>query len=151
MSDPVSSSIAWPPAWHYLAGAPATAGDYRQSPEEFQVEEVLDFIPEGQGEHWWLWVEKRGVTTPDLARLLARAVDIPVRDVGFSGLKDRDAVTRQWFSLALPGREPPPDWEAGLVERGVTCLHAVRHPRKLKRGVHRANRFRLRIGGEASV
>ncbi|WP_298844557.1 tRNA pseudouridine(13) synthase TruD [uncultured Salinicola sp.] len=151
MSDPAPSLVSWPPSWHYLAGAPAAAGDYRRRPEDFQVEEVLDFVPEGQGEHLWLWLEKRGMTTPDLARLLARAVDIPVRDVGFSGLKDRDAVTRQWFSLALPGREAPPGWEAGLVERGVTCLQAVRHPRKLKRGVHRANRFRLKIGGEAMV
>lgn len=145
------STEYWPPKWHHAAGLPAAAGEYRQSAEGFQVEEQFDFAPEGQGEHWWLWLEKRGLTTPDLARLLARAVDIPVRDVGYSGLKDRNAVTRQWFSLALPGREPPADWDAGLAERGVTCLEAVRHPRKLKRGVHRANRFHLRISGEAVV
>jgi len=145
------SLVSWPPNWCYINGMPTAAGEYRQRPEDFQVEEQFDFTPEGHGEHWWLWLEKRGLTTPDLARLLARVVDIPVRDVGFSGLKDRDAVTRQWFSLALPGREPPPGWEAGLMERGVRCLEAARHPRKLKRGVHRANRFRLRIEGEAIV
>ncbi|WP_280952809.1 tRNA pseudouridine(13) synthase TruD [Salinicola sp. CPA57] len=150
MSDPAPPTVdSWPPNWCYVAGMPTVAGDYRQRAEDFQVEEQFDFTPEGQGEHLWLWLEKRGSTTPDLARLLARAVDIPVRDVGFSGLKDRDAVTRQWFSLALPGREPPPGWKAGLAERHVECLEAVRHPRKLKRGVHRANRFRLRIQGEA--
>ncbi len=143
------STEYWPPNWHYAAGQPVATGEYRQRAEDFQVEEQFDFAPEGQGEHWWLWLEKRGLTTPDLARLLARAVDIPPRDVGYSGLKDRNAVTRQWFSLALPGREPPADWDAGLADRGVTCLEAVRHPRKLKRGVHRANRFRLRISGEA--
>lgn len=151
MSEPASlSSASWPPPWHYAEGAPSLTGEYRQCADDFQVEEQFDFSPEGHGEHLWLWLEKRGMTTPDLARLLARAVDIPLRDVGFSGLKDRDAVTRQWFSLALPGREPPPDWAAGLAERGVTCLEAVRHPRKLKRGVHRANRFRLKISGEAA-
>lgn len=151
MSDSAMTPSAdvWPPNWCHVASVPAVTGEYRQRPEDFQVEEQFDFAPEGHGEHWWLWLEKRGMTTPDLARLLARAVDIPVRDVGFSGLKDRDAVTRQWFSLALPGREPPAEWDAGLAERGVRCLEAARHPRKLKRGVHRANRFHLRIRGEA--
>lgn len=140
----------WPPRWHFVDGAPAAAGTYRHSAEDFQVEETFDFVPEGVGEHLWVWVEKRGVTTPDAARHLARAVDISPRDVGFSGLKDRNAVTRQWFSLALPGKTPRPDWQSGVVEYGVRCLDTVRHPRKLKRGVHRANRFRLRIDGEAA-
>ncbi len=113
------------------------------------VDEELGFAPEGEGEHLWVWVEKRGVTTPDLARLLAKRAEIAVRDVGFSGLKDRDGVTRQWLSLALPGRELAAGWDAGLAERGVRVLEACRHPRKLKRGVHRANRFRLRLRGEA--
>ncbi|WP_251978875.1 tRNA pseudouridine(13) synthase TruD [Salinicola avicenniae] len=146
MSD---ETRTWPPAWAFVDGAPAVAGEYRNGAETFQVEEVLGFEPEGAGEHLWVWIEKRGATTPDVARLLARAFDISPRDVGYSGLKDRDAVTRQWFSLALPGREAPEGWQAGLAARGVSCLEARRHPRKLKRGVHRANRFRLRIAGEA--
>ncbi|WP_110678178.1 tRNA pseudouridine(13) synthase TruD [Salinicola sp. RZ23] len=140
----------WPPGWAHVETAPSVEGSYRDSAEAFQVEEVLDFTPEGEGEHLWVWIEKRGVTTPDAARSLARQAQIAVRDVGFSGLKDRDAVTRQWMSLALPGRTLAPGWEAPLAERGIHVLRAVRHPRKLKRGVHRANRFRLRVSGPAA-
>ncbi|WP_110686906.1 tRNA pseudouridine(13) synthase TruD [Salinicola aestuarinus] len=145
------AQAVWPPQWAYVEGEPTLAGSYRQRPEEFVVDEVLGFTPEGEGEHLWVWVEKRGVTTPDLARLLAKRAEIAVRDVGFSGLKDRDGVTRQWLSLALPGRELAAGWDDGLAERGVQVLDARRHPRKLKRGVHRANRFSLRLRGEATA
>ncbi|WP_229809097.1 tRNA pseudouridine(13) synthase TruD [Salinicola rhizosphaerae] len=129
---------------------PELDGEYRLTPEDFQVEEQFDFAPEGAGEHLWVWIEKRGINTAEVARLLAASAGVAARDVGFSGLKDRDAVTRQWFSLALPGRALPDGWDANLAERGVRCLEAIRHPRKLKRGVHRGNRFRLRIAGEAA-
>lgn len=143
-----ASEIAWPPDWAHVDGAPTHSGCYRAAPEDFRVEEQLDFEPEGEGEHLWVWVEKRGVTTPDLARMLAEYAGIAVRDVGFSGLKDRDGVTRQWLSLGLAGRELAPGWDAGLAERGARVLDARRHPRKLKRGVHRANRFHLRVDSE---
>ncbi|KFF48336.1 pseudouridine synthase [Gammaproteobacteria bacterium MFB021] len=141
---------AWPPRWAHAETPPSVEGRYRDSAEAFQVEEVLDFTPEGEGEHLWVWIEKRGVTTPDAARSLARQAEIALRDVGFSGLKDRDAVTRQWLSLALPGRTLAAGWETPLAERGIRVLRAERHPRKLKRGVHRANRFRLRLDGPAA-
>jgi len=148
-SDVSEEAALWPPRWAFVDGEPSLAGVYRQRPEDFQVEEQLDFEPEGHGEHLWLWIEKRALTTPDLARHLARLAGIAVRDVGFSGLKDRAAVTCQWFALALPGRELAAGWDAALAERGARVLSAARHPRKLKRGVHRGNRFRLRIAGEA--
>lgn len=116
-------------------------------PEDFVVEERLDFEPEGEGEHLWLWVEKRDLTTLELVRRLARACDVTPRDIGFSGMKDRTAVTRQWLSVHLPGREAPEVMAERLVGTPVRLLKQRRHPRKLKRGVHRANRFRLRISG----
>nr|WP_089730082.1 tRNA pseudouridine(13) synthase TruD [Halomonas muralis] len=128
-------------------------GDYRATPEDFVVEECLDFAPEGHGEHLWLWLEKRDLTTLELARRLARICDVTQRDVGFSGMKDRVAVTRQWLSVHLPGREAPEDLAERLADdrQGppVALLECRRHPRKLKRGVHRGNRFMLRVSGEA--
>ncbi|GAB2803349.1 tRNA pseudouridine(13) synthase TruD [Halomonas shantousis] len=135
--------------WPRAGGGPLGTGNYRAAPEDFVVEEVLDFTPEGQGEHLWLWVEKRDLTTMELAKRLARACGVSSRDVGYSGLKDRSAVTRQWLSIHLPGREAPEDLLARLGDTPVRVLEQLRHPRKLKRGVHRANRFRLRITGEA--
>lgn len=148
MTDaPAIAMPAWPPDWPRAHGEPLAPGDYRAAPEDFLVEECLGFEPEGQGEHLWLWVEKRDLTTIELARRLARACDVSPRDVGYAGMKDRIAVTRQWLSVHLPGREAPADLEARLGDTPVRLLAISRHPRKLKRGVHRGNRFRLRITG----
>ncbi|PMR79978.1 tRNA pseudouridine(13) synthase TruD [Halomonas urumqiensis] len=144
--------IHWPAAWPRVLdsalGAPP-AGSYRQRPEDFLVEESLDFAPQGEGEHLWLFIEKRDQTTAMVARELARLCEVSPRDVGYSGMKDRVAVTRQWLSVQLPGRQAPEALIERLGERGIQVLDQGRHPRKLKRGVHRTNRFSLRITGEA--
>ncbi|SFU43832.1 tRNA pseudouridine(13) synthase TruD [Halomonas korlensis] len=145
--------IDWPPAWPRVLdedfGAPLP-GEFRASPEDFRVEECLDFAPEGEGEHLWLWVEKRDLTTAMVARELSRCCEVSSRAVGYSGMKDRVAVTRQWFSVQLPGRESPSELVERLAVLGIRVLDQGRHPRKLKRGVHRANRFHLRVTGAAA-
>ncbi|MEQ6889956.1 tRNA pseudouridine(13) synthase TruD [Halomonas sp. CS7] len=145
-------AIDWPPAWPRVlddAFGPPPAGDYRAAPEDFRVEELLDFAPEGEGEHLWLYIEKRDLTTAMVARELARLCEVSPRVVGYAGMKDRVAVTRQWLSVQLPGREAPEGLVEQLAERGIRVLEQARHPRKLKRGVHRANRFALRLTGAA--
>jgi tRNA pseudouridine13 synthase len=117
----------------------------RQFPEDFAVEEILGFEPDGEGEHSFVQVEKRGLNTADVERQLAGIAGVPPRDIGFSGMKDKHAVTRQWFSVGLAGREEP-DWTQ-LNGDQITVLHTARHRKKLRRGVHRANRFRLRLRG----
>ncbi|QTF94507.1 MAG: tRNA pseudouridine(13) synthase TruD [Halomonas sp. BM-2019] len=144
--------MTWPPAWPRVLDAdcgPPSAGEYRAAPEDFEVAEVLDFAPEGEGEHLWLHIEKRDLTTAMAVRELARLCGVSPRAVGYSGMKDRVAVTRQWLSVQLPGREAPAGLADALAARGVRVLSEARHPRKLKRGVHRANRFRLRLTGAA--
>ncbi|MGB2149635.1 MAG: tRNA pseudouridine(13) synthase TruD [Cobetia amphilecti] len=135
--------------WPHAHGGPLGAGDFRHTPEDFRVTELMDFVPEGHGEHQWLWVEKRGLTTDDLCRELAGLCEVAPRDIGVAGLKDKQAITQQWVSVWLPGREAPQDLSDALAEKGVRVLASVRHPRKLKRGVHRGNRFALRVSGEA--
>jgi tRNA pseudouridine13 synthase len=125
----------------FAFGGPALTGRLRARPEDFEVEEDLGFAPSGAGEHLMLWVEKRGANTEWVARQLARLAGIAPVGVGFAGLKDRHAVTRQWFSLHLPGREAP-DFAATPIE-GVRVLEAHRHARKLPRGALAGNRFRL--------
>ena len=124
-------------------------GQYRAQPEDFWVDEQLDFTPEKHGEHLWLRVEKRNQTTLDVVKILSRLCGVTPRDIGYSGMKDRIAVTRQWLSVHLPGRDAPAGLEQSLNEVGITVVEQVRHPRKLKRGVHRTNRFVLRVSGEA--
>lgn len=115
-------------------------GLLRQAPEDFQVREQLGFEPGGGGEHLWLHLRKTGMNTMDLALTLAKLARLPVRSVGYSGLKDRHAVTEQWFSLHLPGKDDP---DLGKLPAGVELLRAVRHSRKLNRGTHRSNAFTI--------
>lgn len=126
-------------------GGPAGSGRLRERPEDFRVDEVLGFEPGGGGEHLWLWVCKRGANSEDVAAALADAAGVRRRRVGYSGRKDRNAETRQWFSLHLPGAADP-DWPA-TDAGGWRVERAVRHPRKLRTGTHRANAFRLRVRG----
>lgn len=126
------------PAW----GGPPGNALIRQVPEDFVVEEVLGFEPAGEGEHAFLFLEKRQLNSQELAARLAALAGVPPRDVGFSGMKDRNAVTRQWFSVGLAGRADPA-WEQLEAQGGVKVLRSARHLRKLRRGVHRANRFTL--------
>lgn len=116
----------------------------RAVPEDFVVIEELGFEPEGEGEHAFLYLEKRGLNTAELQQRLADLSGIPLVDISFSGLKDRHALTRQWFSVRLAGR-PEPDWSALEVAGEVRVLDLTRHPRKLRRGVHRGNRFELHL------
>ncbi|MFV3379668.1 tRNA pseudouridine(13) synthase TruD [Pseudomonas sp. NY15354] len=111
--------------------------------EDFQVDEVLDIPLSGQGEHLWLWVEKRDLNTEEAARRLARAAGVPVRSISYAGLKDRQALTRQWFSLHLPGKADPDLSRA--EDASLRVLKQVRHQRKLQRGAHSANGFTLRL------
>lgn len=131
---------AWP-----TAGAPPTArGLIRCVPEDFVVREQLGFEPDGSGEHAFLHLEKRGLNTADLAQRVSEISGVPLRDIGFSGMKDRNAVTSQWFSVGLAGREEP-DWRQLEARGDVRVLEATRHGRKLRRGVHRANGFCLTV------
>ncbi|AVD82006.1 tRNA pseudouridine(13) synthase TruD [Pseudomonas sp. SWI6] len=111
--------------------------------DDFQVDEVLDIPLSGQGEHLWLWVEKRDLNTEEAARRLARAAGVPVRAISYAGLKDRQALTRQWFSLHLPGKADPDLSRA--EDDTLRVLKQVRHQRKLQRGAHSANGFTLRL------
>jgi tRNA pseudouridine13 synthase len=109
------------------------------SPETFVVEELPAYAPAGAGEHTFLWVEKRGLTTFDAARRLARLLDVDARDVGYAGLKDRNAVTRQWLSVP----RVDPERARAVAEPDLRVLEAARHGNKLRTGHLRGNRFEL--------
>jgi tRNA pseudouridine13 synthase len=127
-------------------GEPPVGGRVREAPEDFVVEEVLGFEPDGSGAHVLLIVEKRGANTAWVGAQLARAAGVAVRDVGWSGQKDRNAVTRQAYTLPWPVQAPiEPCGE--FAGEGFRVLGVHRHGRKLRTGSHRANRFRLRVRG----
>jgi len=140
-----------PLAW----GPPPARGRIRVVPEDFGVEELLGFAPDGSGAHLLLYVEKRGANSGWVAAALARAAQIATRDVGLSGHKDRDAVTRQYYSLPASAHAPAGGW-TGFEGEGFRVLEVTPHGRKLRTGTHRANRFSIAIrdvsgGAEAIV
>ena len=124
-------------------GPAVLTADIRSVPDDFIVEEVLGFEPSGEGEHVFLIIEKRDANTAWVAQQLARWAGVGEVAVGYAGLKDRHALTRQAFTVHLPGREPPA--LETLAIDGVRVLAQHRHQRKLPRGALRGNRFTLTL------
>jgi len=124
-------------------GAPECSGYIRSAPEDFCVTELPLELPSGDGEHAWLHIRKEGNNTVWVAKRLADFAAVDVRDVSYAGLKDRNAVTEQWFSIWLPGR-PDPDW-AALDIAGISIIAVSRHRKKLRRGELAGNRFAIAV------
>jgi tRNA pseudouridine13 synthase len=155
MSDPAHESpatapIVVPDEWATLAlepprawGEPCGTARIRATPEDFVVDEVLGFEPQGSGSHALLRVRKRGANTDFVARQIALAAGVRAMDVGFAGLKDRHAVTTQWFTVPL-GKRTAASWE-GVTGEGWEVIEAHAHHRKLPRGALDSNRFTLRL------
>ncbi len=104
--------------------------------------EELGFEPSGEGEHLFLQVEKSGLSTPELIAKISGDYSIHPRHIGFSGMKDKNALTTQWLSLHLPGQKTEPKVSSG---DGYRVLRALRNRSKLRRGSHKSNFFRVCI------
>ncbi len=130
----------------FAHGGPPLRGVLRVSAEDFFVDEDLGFVTDGAGEHVFLRVEKRGANTDWVARELARYAGVAPDAVSYAGLKDRHAVTRQTFSVHLPGKQAEPQWLA-LQHAEFRVLDAARHSRKLKRGALKGNYFKIILRG----
>jgi tRNA pseudouridine13 synthase len=141
-------------------GEAVLAATIRTVPEDFQVEEIDAFEASGAGEHLLLTIEKRAMTTQHAAQQLANWAGVDVGAIGYAGMKDRHALTRQRFSVHLPRRKSPPLAEldegrtAGGAEASLRVLNEAWHAKKLPRGAHGGNRFRLvlrDVQGEADA
>ncbi|MFD2178671.1 tRNA pseudouridine(13) synthase TruD [Veronia pacifica] len=128
----------------YLHGKPTAKGKLKVKPEHFFVSETLSFEPAGQGEHFLVRIRKTGENTKYVANELAKACGVKSRDVSWAGLKDRHAVTEQWFSVHLPGKEDP-DLDGFVAQHeGVDAILATtRHDKKLRPGDLIGNQFTL--------
>ncbi len=118
-------------------------GKIRDQPQDFQVEEVPAYAPEGRGEHVFVRFQKTELNTPEAVRRIAEALGVDAREAGWAGLKDRRAVTSQWASF----HRADPDAARALVLPGIEILEAARHPHKIRTGHLRSNRFLIRIRG----
>lgn len=128
---------------NYAYGQPEATGLYKVLPQDFIVEEQIAFQLSGEGEHLWCWVEKTGENTDWVLQQLAKWAGVSPSRIGVAGQKDRHAVTRQWFSIQLPGLVNPEPDALGLDN--VKILKTVRHQRKLQTGGLSGNRFTLKL------
>ncbi len=123
--------------------APGIAGHYKHVPEDFEVEEVPQYAPSGEGTHVYAYVEKRGLSTMDVVTQIAKRLDKNSRDIGYAGLKDAQAVTRQWLSI----EHVDPELVRNLELDGARVLETTRHGNKIKIGHLKGNRFSIVIRG----
>lgn len=126
-----------------LLGGALGSAVFKSKASDFQVDELLGFTPSGDGEHCLAWIEKIGRNTNEVATEIAKVLGVRKRLISHCGLKDKSAVTRQWFSLHLPGK-PSPELST-LRGEGWRTLSVTRNLRKLHRGSHDGNRFTIRL------
>ncbi|MBI3831614.1 MAG: tRNA pseudouridine(13) synthase TruD [Planctomycetes bacterium] len=120
-------------------------------PEDFVVEELALYEPSGTGTHAYLWIEKRGQNTHDAVRRIAKVLGKRDRDAGVAGLKDAQAVTRQWISFEHVEPDKLARLDAAALGPGLQILHVSRHGNKLKMGHLKGNRFVIRLRFEAGA
>jgi tRNA pseudouridine13 synthase len=132
------------PQWPHAYPASGATATLKQLNEDFIVTELPLQLPFGEGEHIWLDIEKNGANTAFVAQQLAEAAGVQERDVGYAGLKDRWAITRQWFSIYLPSGKAgeTPDLTQ-LQHPEFKVLSQSRHVKKLRPGDLQGNRFRI--------
>lgn len=119
------------------AGLEPVKGEIKSVPEDFIVEEIPAYVPAGEGDFLYLWVEKRDLSSPYMARSLAKALSIPAMEVGMAGYKDRRSVSRQWISV--PGHLEKAVEKVEI--EGLKILDKSRHINKLRTGHLHGNKF----------
>jgi tRNA pseudouridine13 synthase len=127
----------------FLTSTPSIGGVLKHVPEDFVVEEIPLYETSGEGDHVYLLIEKRDLTTPYLTELLAKKLEVNINEIGVAGRKDRWAVTRQYVSI--PDQDYQDDQLLGLEIDCAKVLSLQRHSNKLKTGHLKGNRFEILV------
>lgn len=127
--------------WHFPEAQSAllSRGDYKCQIDDFQVIENLGFEPLGEGEHVFIFIEKNNLNTESVVRILAKKLAMKASMIGYSGLKDKYAITSQWLSFPWPIKSALPS----LTDVPFSVKKIVRHNKKLKKGTHHSNQFNI--------
>ncbi|MDX1490564.1 MAG: tRNA pseudouridine(13) synthase TruD [Pseudohongiellaceae bacterium] len=129
--------------WAYAYGTPQATGVFKHCVEDFVVKEDLGFELSDSGEHVCVKIRKKGVGTAHIVKTLAQHLSVKERDIGYAGLKDRQGICEQWFSLYV-GKNRDVDLTPILGEQ-IELLDTKRNERKIRRGSHKGNIFEIRL------
>ncbi|MFM9957871.1 MAG: tRNA pseudouridine(13) synthase TruD [Phycisphaerales bacterium] len=144
-AQPGTASVSLAHVPFITAEVPAIGGRIKERPEDFLVEELPLYDPSGQGEHIYLLIEKKDLSTTQALQLIADHFAVDDRAIGYAGLKDRRAVTRQVVSIHVPGKKPE-DFPS-LRHEKLQVLWADLHTNKLRTGHLKGNRFSIKVRG----
>jgi tRNA pseudouridine13 synthase len=126
----------------YLTAAlPGIGGVFKEVHDDFIVHEIPLYLPSGQGEHCYVEIEKRGITTLEAIRRVARALEVAERDIGYAGMKDARGISRQTISIP----RVRPEQVLALEIPALRILSARMHGNKLRLGHLAGNRFSILI------
>ncbi len=124
---------------------PPLGGRIKERIEDFLVEELPLYQPSGEGEHIYLLIEKKNLSTMQMIHAVSRHFGVKKEAVGFAGMKDKFAITRQVVSIHVPGKTAA-DFPMIQNDR-IAVLWADQHANKLRLGHLAGNRFSIRIRG----
>ncbi len=129
--------------WPRVLGTPKSTASFKSVPEDFQVHEYFEGQFSGEGEHIVLRIEKRGMTTEEVVKSLARLINKSIKLISYAGLKDRQALATQWLSVHAPGEVI--EGIETLSAPGWRVLEATRHNKKLRPGYLTGNQFVMKL------
>ena len=129
----------------YVTSQKGIGGTIRNQDEDFYVEEIPEIIPDGEGPNVYVWIEKLGRTTLDVVLDIARDLHISRKRMGFAGMKDKKAITRQWICIANMDSEEQLNQVEALDIYKTDFLKVVRGRKKLRMGQLRGNKFRILV------
>ncbi|HAT7796877.1 TPA: tRNA pseudouridine(13) synthase TruD [Legionella pneumophila] len=139
MKEILMYSLNWPRAY----GIPNSTATFKLCPEDFQVNELFEGQFSGEGEHIVLKIEKKGLTTEEVVKSLARLINKPIKLISYAGLKDKQALTTQWLSIHAPGEVI--EGIETLEAPGWKILECTRHNKKLRPGFLSGNHFTITL------
>lgn len=129
----------------YVTSQKGIGGSIRNKYEDFYVEEIPDLTPNGEGPNVWIWIEKLGRTTLDVVLDIARDLHIDRKRMGFAGMKDKKARTRQWICIANMDSDEQLEAVKNLDIYKTDFLKVVRGRKKLRMGQLKGNKFGILI------
>ena len=129
----------------YVTSQKGIGGSIRNQYEDFYVEEIPEMLPTGEGPNIWIWIEKIGRTTLDVVLDIARDLHIDRKRMGFAGMKDKKALTRQWICIANMESEEQFRQVENLDIYKTDFLEITRGRKKLRMGQLNGNKFKILI------